>query len=380
MDKRLLIMALVLFVIPIAYGIQVNSSTEIYSFNVENCSANTSTIGCSPADVRFSCDITPYAYIDYTLLRINGSDYTASRLNESFYYDWHKGTTPSDTDTNISFSRGQIHDIGGGDALFFPNISVHLLCDACNYNISTDPCLINNTQIIHYVGDGSPNCSSYNDTQSCDYCVTNWQINSTCLDNNTEFRQYEDENACYGITGLYSDSCGASFIDCDTWLPCDFLSDDMNCDFDINPLINIVGNKIYWKCLIGNNTETYNCISYVKQQGAIIQTSPQQTTYSSGIISKAEETREYFTAQNGLVQPYFTTENLKTNITYVFGVECSSPTGTLRTEEYITPMYRNLDDVAYRTIWVKDNLGYLIGGIMFLIIAIAIILLVVNKK
>jgi len=379
MDKKLLILALVLFVIPIAYGVQVNSSTEIYTFNVENCSTNISTIGCSPADVRFECDITPYAYIDFTQFRINDTDYTTSRSNENFYYVWHKGFTSADTDEYIAFDRGKIRDIGGGDALFFPNISVHLICDACNYNITTDPCLINNTRIVHYVGDGSPNCSSHNETEACDYCVVDWAINSTCLDNNTEFRQYEDSNACFGITGLFEDSCDNSFIDCDTWKPCDFLSDDMNCDFDINPLINLVGNKIYWKCSIANNPADYNCVSYVKQNGSIIQTSPQQKTFSSGIIPKEQESREYFTATNGLIQPYFTTENLKTNITYVFGVECSSPNGSMTTEQYITPMYRNLDDVAYRTIWVKDNLGYIIGGIMFLIVLIAVILLVVRK-
>lgn len=379
MDKKLLIiMALLLVVIPIAYGVQVNSSTYIYTFTIENCTANTSTIGCQPVDVRFQCDITPFAYIDYTLFRINGTDYNTSRTNQTFNYDWHKGTTAIDINTTINLSRGQIHDISNGDALFFPSVSVQLDCDACNYNITYDPCLINNTRIVHYVGDGG-NCTSYNDTESCDYCVTNWQTNSTCLSNNTEFRQYEDDNGCFGITGLYSDSCSFSFIDCDTWIPCDFLSDDMACDFDINPLINIVGNKIYWKCSIANTSQDYNCISYVKQNGAIIQTSPQQETYSSGLLSKAEETREYFSATNGLVNPYFTTENLQTNLSYVFGVECSSPNGTLRTEEYVTPMYRDLDELASRTIWLKDNVGYLIGGVMFLIVIIAILFLVVRK-
>lgn len=370
---------MLLLIIPMAYAVQVNSSTEIYSFNVENCTSNISTINCSPADVRFRCDITPYVYVDWTQFRINGTDYNTNQSNQTFFYDWHKGTTPVDTNTNITFDRGKIHDIGSGDAYFYPNISVHLLCDACNYNITYDPCLINDTMIVHYVGDGSPNCTSYNDTEACDYCSVDWEINSSCLSNNTEFRTYQDNNGCYGITGLSEDSCDYSFVDCDAWLPCDFLSDDMDCDFDINPLINIVGNKIYWKCLISDPSNAYNCISYVKQGGAIIQTSPQQKTFSSGIITKEQETREYFTADNGLVQPYFTTENLKTNITYVFGVDCSSPNGTLTTEEYITPMYRNLDDVAYRTIWVKDNLGYVIGAIMFLIILIAVILLVVRR-
>jgi hypothetical protein len=380
MVKNWIIILFVLLLIPIAYGIQVNSSTEIYSFEVTNCQANNSNIGCPAVDVRFSCNITPYAYIDYTLFRINGTDHTTLRSSEIFYYDWHKGITSNDIDTYIGLDRGQIHDIGGGDALFFPNASVHLVCDSCAYNITSDPCEINNTRIVHYVGDGSPNCTSYNDTESCDYCVPNWVISSNCLENNTEFRQYSDNNSCYNLTGLFSDSCDASFIDCDTWKSCSFLSGDMNCDFDVNPLINIGGNKIYWKCSITNSTGNYSCISYIKEQGAIIQTSPQQETFSSGIIARQQESREFFKAENGLVNPYFTTENLVTNKTYVFGVQCSYDGGTLTTEEYITPMYRNLEGVAYTGIWLKDNIGYILGGIILLLIIIAVAMLVVKSR
>jgi hypothetical protein len=213
---------MMLILIPIAYAIQVNSSTLIYSFDVTNCQANETTIGCAPVSVRFSCNISNYAYIDYTLFRLNGSDHPAQRASEIFYYDWNKSTTPIDLDTNFAFDRGQIHDIGGGDALFFPNVSVRILCDSCGYNVTYDACQINNTRIAHYVGDGSLNCTSYNDTESCDYCEVDWQRNSTCLENNSEFRQYQDNNNCYGITGLYSDSCGYSFIDCDTWKPCKY--------------------------------------------------------------------------------------------------------------------------------------------------------------
>jgi len=380
MVKKGMLGLLILFMIPIVWGIQVNSSTEIYSFDISNCQVNNSNIGCGAVDVRFSCNITPYSYIDYTLFRINGSDFTTSRNNEIFYYDWHKGITPISTDIYIGLDRGQIHDIGSGDALFFPNATTHLTCSACNYNISADPCMINNTRIVHYVGDNTPNCTSYNDTESCDYCVTDWQVASTCLENNTEYRQYADNNACYNITGLYSDSCEASFIDCDTWKPCNFLGDDMNCDFDANPLINVGGNKIYWKCSITNSTGNYSCISYVKESGAIIQTSPQQKTYSSGIIPLQQEAREFFTADNGLVQPYFTTENLKPNVTYVFGVQCSYANGTLRSEEYVTPLYRNLEGVAFTGIWLKDNIGYLFGAVILILIIIAVVMLVVRSR
>lgn len=377
MENKLLILALfLLLVIPIVSAIQVNSSTEIYSFEVLNCTSNTSTIGCPAESVRYSCNITPYAYIDYTYFRLNGTDHTASRSNEIFYYDWNKTTTGVDTDTYMTFERGQIHDIGDGDALFFPNISVHLLCDACNYNITQGPCLINNTRDVEYIGDGMGNCTSYNTTEFCDYCIPDWDVASSCLDNNTEFRQYSDVNSCYNITSLYSDSCSYSFIDCDTWLPCSFLGDDLNCDYDINPLINIAGNKIYWKCNIENGTSSYNCISYVKEQGAIIQSNPQQKIYSIGVVALPQETRQYFSADNGLVQPYFTTENLQSNKTYIFGVQCSNSNGSITAEKYVTPMYRDLDALASRSLWVSQNLGYIFGGVIFIIILIALIVVV----
>jgi len=376
----LIILGLMLIAVGVQ-AIQVNSTTEIYTFQITNCQANVSNIGCQATDVRFSCDINPYTYIDWVQFRINDTDYTTQRTNENFYYDWHKPITPTDVDTYIEFDRGKIRDVSGGDALFFPsNVSVHLVCDSCNYNITYDPCLINDTRVVHYVGDGSPNCTSYTSTEACDYCVPDWEVVSTCLENNTEFRQYEDTNICSNITGLFSDTCDYSFIDCDTWKPCSFLSGDMDCDYDVNPLINIVGDKIYWKCSIENTTQDYNCISYVKQENSIIQTSPQQKTYSSGIFTRQQETREFFTADKGLVNPYFTTENLKANITYVFGVQCSYEGGTLKSEQYITPLYKNLEGVAYTTLWLKDNVGYVLGAIILLLIIIAIIMVVVSNR
>lgn len=378
MERSLLFVFLVLLLLPIAYGVQVNSSTDIFSFDVVDCQVNNSNIGCPAIDVRFSCNITPYAYIDYTLFRINGTDYVTQRSGDFFYYDWHKGVTPYDANTSVAFGRGQIHDIGGGDALFFPNNTVMLNCDACNYNVTSDPCQSNDSRIVHYVGDGSPNCTSYNASESCDYCVPDWQITSSCLTNNSEYRQYQDNNACFNITGLYADSCGYSFIDCDTWKPCSYLSSDMSCDFDVNPLINLIGTKVNWKCSIANKTATYSCVSYVKQQGSTIQTNPQQKTYSGSIIPIQQETRDYFSADNGLVQPYFLTDGLQSNITYVFGVQCSSPTGSLITEHYVTPLYAPLDVIPSRANWVKDNIGYVVGAVIFLIIIIGVVMLVVK--
>jgi hypothetical protein len=153
----------------------------------------------------------------------------------------------------------------------------------------------------------------------------------------------------------------------------------MNCGYDVNPLINLVGSRINWRCTI-NQTGNYTCISYVKEQNATIQTNPQLSTFSSGAWAMEQESREYFSAQAGLVQPYFLTDGLKSNKTYVFGVLCSSGNGTLTTEHFVTPMYNSLDSLASRTMWLKDNIGYIIGGIILLLILIAVVMLVVKSR
>lgn len=378
MEKTGLALLVLIFVIPVAFGVQVNSSTDIYSFDVTNCQVNETSLGCSDAWVQYSCDISNYAYIDYTLLRIEGTDYTASRTNQLFFYNYHKGVTTTSINTSLDFERVTIHDVGGGVALYFPQLSVNLSCHACAYTIIPGVCQMNDTHIVQYIGDGSANCTSYNATESCDYCTPAWSITSACAENNTEFRTYADANSCYGVTSLYADSCSYSFANCDSVISCSYLRNDFNCPYDLNPWIDLAGNRISWYCSLPNGTD-YHCISYVKQLGQVIQTNPQQKTYSSGVMPVEQETREFFTAQNGLVNPYFTTTNLKANVTYIFGVECSSPSGSLVTEHYVMPIYRSLDEVASRTVWLKDNLGFVLGGAIIVVILLALLLMAVGR-
>lgn len=372
MVKKELMILMLLLALPFVYGIEVNSSTEIYTFNVTGCQANETDVGCPDAWIRFSCSISNYVYIDYADYRIDGTDYTASRSDDHFWYDWHKGVTIEDTSTTIDFERGTIYDVSNGTALFFPSVNVSLECDACDYNITYHNCTLNDTRTVEYAGDGSPNCTSHNETENCDYCAPSWEITSDCLANNTELRTYYDSFGCYGITGLYSDSCGYTFPDCSQWINCSYLRQDMSCGYDSQPLIEIAGNRIFWYCSINETEESHHCISYVKEAGYTVQTNPQQKTFSSGIFAKEQETREFFTAQNGLVNPYFTTDNLKHNTTYIFGVECSSSGAKIVEEHYVTPMFENLDTFVYRGVWVRENVGYIIGGGIVLVLLVLI--------
>lgn len=375
--KKIWGMVLLVFLLPVVYGVQVNSSTEIYWFNVTDCQANVSSVGCSAENIRMNCSISNYPFIDYVEFEVDDVYYEADQYNSHFYYDYYKPPTTVDTDTEIEWQKVKIHDVGDGIANYFPNINIYHVCDACDYDVTYGECNISDLRVVEYVGDGSPNCTSYNATESCDYCTPDWTVTSDCLSNNTEFRTYSDSESCYATTGLYSDSCDYEFDDCDTWINCSYLDTDFTCGYDENPLIEIAGNRIFWYCSI-DSEEDYQCISYVKLGDYTVQTNPQQKTFSIGLLSKEQETREFFTAENGLVNPYFTTDNLKHNQTYIFGVECSGEDGKIINEHYVTPLYENLDEIAYRGVWLRNNLGYVLGGLVVLVLAVVIISWVVR--
>jgi hypothetical protein len=290
MAKNLIWCLVFLSIIPVVLGLQINSSTEIYSFNVTNCQTNVSTASCDPLDIRFSCDISNYNYIDYTTFRIAGVDYVSTQNLNNFYYDWHKGYTTNTTHSTINFQRGEVTDISTGKAYFYPTNTVSLDCVTCSRTSIIGSCDINDSRFVEYIGNEAENCSSFNTTESCDYCTPAWHITSTCGSNGTELRTYSDTNNCYSTTGLYSDNCDNTFADCNDEIACT-QDEGLTCKYDTHPLINIAGNKIYWYCSLSNASQTYSCLSYVKEDGFVTQTNPQQQSYSSGLVPFSQETK-----------------------------------------------------------------------------------------
>ena len=59
-------------------AVQVNSSTEIYTFTITNEQANPTSVGCPAQTIRFNATITPPAFIDYVTFRIESNNYLAS--------------------------------------------------------------------------------------------------------------------------------------------------------------------------------------------------------------------------------------------------------------------------------------------------------------
>jgi hypothetical protein len=107
-----------------AMGVEVNSSTEIYTFDVTGCQANVSSVGCAEAWIRFNCSISNYAYIDYVDFEIDDVEYETDRNLAHFWYDWHKGVTTEDTNTEIEFQKVKIYDVSEGIAQYFPSVEV----------------------------------------------------------------------------------------------------------------------------------------------------------------------------------------------------------------------------------------------------------------
>ena len=156
------------------------------------------------------------------------------------------------------------------------------------------------------------------------------------------------------------------------------LTQDFSIQCDPQPLIQ---DRI--NCLVntGQNRD-YKCWTTVRQGNLTnyLQVNPSKTEFTSTVLPTETESREYFSLTNGMGNVYYTDNSLLQGNQYVLGVKCVDSNGTtLLSEQAIAPVYGNLDVVAARGVWVKDNLGYIIGAVIALIIIIAVVMLVVNK-
>ena len=123
------------------------------------------------------------------------------------------------------------------------------------------------------------------------------------------------------------------------------------------------------------STTEFSCWSYIKADDEVIQVNPQKTEISKSkllLFSKREESREYFTSQNGVVNAYFTYDNLVSYTTFVLGVRCVSGGVSLIGEKCVTPTYKELKNVPARGVWAVDNMDMLVVLVFVIIILIII--------
>jgi hypothetical protein len=252
-------------------------------------------------------------------------------------------------------------------------------------------CQYNDTLVKYYLDNNS--CGSYltlpgdNGTESlCNYCSEDLvQVpDGICTQNGTENFTWTDNNfySCCVITGLPSD--------------CDILSSPYNesgsfacnittADFELG-LDDIVyfgyGNdKAYGHIWLNDTANNYSCITYVKTiVGGLIQTNPSHTQFTTGVLNRAIEDREFFIPNYGIAAVYWTKENLIIDgRQYIFGVECAGNGGKQTSEAIVTVLYENVNVPITRYFWVGENIVPIILGILGLV-AIAILIGYIFKK
>jgi len=135
----------------------------------------------------------------------------------------------------------------------------------------------------------------------------------------------------------------------------------LTCNYDDKPLLT---KEINWDCKLDNIGE-FKCYTYVLWNNSLISASPiEEDIELYGRV-------DYFRGE-GLVNVYFPKQDLYENMKYTFGVKCASNTTTEEFSAEVVPVYKELREVPYRGIWVKENIIYFIG--LFIIIIFLLII------
>lgn len=123
---------------------------------------------------------------------------------------------------------------------------------------------------------------------------------------------------------------------------------------------------------------SFKCYTKVEYADDVIQINPIQTNIDQvGII-------DYFEPQPSdskyqYVKVYFTKKDLRDNEVVNFSVICAGENQTLLFEQEITPQYKDLNtDFVDKGLWIMDNLTFIFGGVIFLVILLAFIVMFVR--
>lgn len=143
----------------------------------------------------------------------------------------------------------------------------------------------------------------------------------------------------------------------------------ISCDIPSNVESN---SYINFNCLL-DETKNFLCLVKVSQGGRLISVSPDYKTFTNPLISlnnQRVEDREYFTAQNGLLNAYFENKDLLTDTVYDVSVTCADNSTTAITSNSTTLFYGSPSGVVNRTIWAKNNATYLLYLVILLLLLI----------
>jgi len=162
----------------------------------------------------------------------------------------------------------------------------------------------------------------------------------------------------------------------------------LDCKTNYNPwmkpeLLNKFSSTGYmeWVCDLNATllTEDVDCVSYVKDiyNRYLLQTNPKKE-YLKGI---GEISTFAAIGQNKIVRARFTEKNLLPEEDFIFGVSCKTTDNrTFVNEINATPTYKDLRVVAYRTVWVKDQFGFIIPIIMLISVVLLLVTIYTRKR
>lgn len=381
---------LILTVPTLVLGVIAVGSSSSYTFYVENCTSPqlNQVLNCSPATVRFECDIEPSAFIDDVSFRVDGADYTTTQnisRPQQFYLTYNKPQEVVTNNNPLTLSREQITDVDLQKLNAYEIVEINRSCTTCPASYSTttiQACNISNQEIIQYISNNESCAPSYNLTQSCNYCSPNIFANySTCDQNGTRTVNYFDLNytTCCLTTGL-SEDC---IINTPTYNPanesCNYYTNQFTCTLDNTPVID---NKMNVNCELPTDEETC-CVVNIYQGTnftSLLQTSPEyKSTSNFFLLPKDQETRTCFTPNQRLLNAYYTDKEIRPNTAYKLEIKCTSQNTTLLSQYQITPEYHTYDWLTHRIEWF-GNSPITITLTIIVIIAIIAILVIIAKK
>jgi len=127
-------------------------------------------------------------------------------------------------------------------------------------------------------------------------------------------------------------------------------------------------NKIDWVCNMPNTSMSYECFTYVTYAGELLQANPpEHYVDQTGKIDS-------FSSNNGIVKAWFLNDDLRDEVTVNFTIFCSDTAGvTSNFTSEVTPQYKDPYVMLERTVYVKDNKGYLIAGIIIFLIVVVLL-------
>lgn len=158
-------------------------------------------------------------------------------------------------------------------------------------------------------------------------------------------------------------------------LNCSNLITNITIDIDPEPYIY---EKISFFATLPQQYRSHDvkCLTYVKSMDdEIYQINPEIIEYSESQIPffrRKEETRDFFTAENGVINTYITYRDLVAYTQFVLEVDCVSEniSTNIKGQKCITPYYEELKRVGTRGVWVVENMNMLF--VLFIVLIIII--------